>query len=199
MRELGLKSKIRVKKYRSYKGEEGRIAPNHLQRNFTADKPNEKWVTDITEFKVKGKKLYLSPIMDLFNGEIVSYQTTRRPVLPLVMEMLKKACKRLSNKQAPMLHSDQGWQYQHKIFRQTLVDRGFLQSMSRRGNCLDNAAIESFFGTLKSEMFYLQRFESISELEQEIKKYIRYYNHDRIKLKLKGLSPVDYRNQALNP
>lgn len=126
-------------------------------------------MADVTEFKVKGEKLYLSPNMDLNNGEVVSYQTTRRPVLPLVMEMLKKARKCLSSTQAPMLHSDQGWQYQHKLYRQTLVDRGLLQSMSRKGNCLDNAAIESFFGTLKSEMFYLQRFESIPELEQEIK------------------------------
>lgn len=199
MRGIGLKSKIRAKKYRSYKGEIGKIAPNHLQRSFHASNPNEKWVTDITEFNVKGEKLYLSPVMDLYNGEIVSYQVSRRPVLSLVLDMLKRAYKCLSPKQAPMLHSDQGWHYQHKLYRQRLSNRGLLQSMSRKGNCLDNAAMESFFGTLKSEMFYLKRFGSICELEQEIRQYIRYYNHERIKLKLKGLSPIEYRNQALSP
>lgn len=197
MRTLGLKSKVRVKKYRSYKGEIGCIAPDHLQRDFTANKPNEKWVTDITEFNVKGEKLYLSPVMDLYNREIVSYKTTRRPVLSLVMSMLKTAYRRLSDHQAPILHSDQGWHYQNISYRQKLAERGLTQSMSRKGNCLDNAAMESFFGTLKSEMFYLKHFESIEELEQDIKKYIRYYNHDRIKQKLKGLSPIEYRTQAL--
>ncbi len=199
MRALGLKSKVKVKRYRSYKGRIGRIAPDHLQRQFSAEKPNEKWVTDITQFNVKGEKLYLSPVMDLYNGEIISYQTNRRPILPLVMKMLKKCYKRLSSNQAPMLHSDQGWHYQHRSYSQALEERGLTQSMSRKGNCLDNAAMESFFGTLKTEMFYQKRFESIAELERDIKQYIRYYNHDRIKLKLKGLSPVEYRTQALNP
>ncbi|EAT10851.1 isrso11-transposase orfb protein [Oceanobacter sp. RED65] len=199
MRDMGLKSKIRVKKYRSYKGEIGRIAQNHLQRDFKASKPNEKWATDVTEFNVKGEKLYLSPVIDLYNGEIVSYQVAKRPTLPLVMNMLQKAYKRLSGQQAPLLHSDQGWQYQHVSYREKLAERGLTQSMSRKGNCLDNAAMESFFGTLKSEMYHLKRFESLEELERDIKSYIRYYNRYRIKLKLKGLSPVDYRNQTLNP
>lgn len=199
MRSLGLKSKVRIKKYRSYKGSVGRIAPNHLERNFSAMAPNEKWVTDITEFNVKGEKLYLSPVLDLYNGEIIAYETARRPVLPLVMNMLRKAYRRLTEKQEPMLHSDQGWHYQHAAYRQKLVDKGLNQSMSRKGNCLDNAVIESFFGTLKSELFYQKRFESVEELERDIKKYIRYYNHERIKLKLKGLSPVQYRTKALNP
>ena len=199
MRALGLKSKIKARKYRSYKGEIGRIAPNHLQRQFCAQRPNEKWVTDVTEFNVRGEKLYLSPVMDLYNGEIVAYQTERRPMLPLVINMLKKACRKLSSEQKPLLHSDQGWHYQHALYRQKLKEKGLKQSMSRKGNCLDNAAMESFFGTLKTEMFYLKCFGSIDELERDIKEYIRYYNHDRIKLKLKGLSPVDYRAQALNP
>lgn len=197
MRALGLQSKVRIKRYRSYKGEIGKTAPNRLQRDFSAKKPNEKWVTDVTEFKVKGEKLYLSPVMDLYNGEIIAYETSRRPELPLVINMLKKACKKLSGEQAPQVHSDQGWQYQHISYRQKLKDRGLLQSMSRKGNCLDNAAMESFFGTLKSELFYLKRFESVEELNEDIKTYIRYYNNDRIKLKLKGLSPIQYRIQAL--
>lgn len=199
MRSLGLKSRVRVKKYRSYKGNVGRVAANHMARDFTAKMPNEKWVTDITEFNIKGEKLYLSPVLDLYNGEIISYEMARRPVLPLVMKMLKKAYRRLSGGQKPMLHSDQGWHYQHATYREQLAARGVTQSMSRKGNCLDNAVIESFFGTLKSEMFYQKSFKSINELEQDIRNYIRYYNHDRIKLKLKGLSPVQYRTQALNP
>lgn len=199
MRMLGLKSKVKAKKYRSYKGQIGRIAPDHLKRQFSAEQPNEKWVTDVTEFNVKGEKLYLSPVMDLYNGEIIGYQTNRRPVLPLVMNMLKKCYRKLSEGQTPMLHSDQGWHYQHSSYRQALKERGLEQSMSRKGNCLDNAAMESFFGTLKTEMFYQKAFESIGELEQDIREYIRYYNYDRIKLKLKGLSPVDYRIQALKP
>ena len=199
MRSLGLKSTVHVKKFRSYKGAVGRVAANHMNRDFIAEQPNKKWVTDITEFNVKGEKLYLSPVLDLYNGEIISYEMARRPVLPLVMKMLKKAYRRLSGEEKPMLHSDQGWHYQHANYREKLADRGIIQSMSRKGNCLDNAVIESFFGTLKSEMFHQKRFESVDELEKDIKKYIRYYNHDRIKLKLKGLSPVQYRTQALNP
>lgn len=199
MRELGLKALTRIKKYRAYKGEEGTIAPNYLQREFSATRANEKWVTDVTEFNVKGEKLYLSPVMDLYNGEIIAYKTLRKPILPLVMDMLKKACQKLSGKQKPLLHSDQGWQYRHPLYRETLQKKGLTQSMSRKGNCLDNAAMESFFATLKTEMFYLKRFESIAELEREIKRYIRYYNYERIKLKLNGLSPVNYRTQALSP
>lgn len=155
MRLLGLKSLVRPKKYRLYKGTVGRIAPDKLQRQFYANEPNQKWVTDITEFKVKGEKLYLSPVMDLYNGEIIAYQTSHRPVLPLVTKMLKKVFKRLTIQEKPLLHSDQGWHYQHNLYRQALKDEGLTQSMSRKGNCLDNAAIESFFGTLKSEFFTL--------------------------------------------
>jgi putative transposase len=199
MRDQGLQAIVRIKKYRAYKGPEGDIAANVLNRKFAASQANEKWVTDVTEFNVKGEKLYLSPVMDLYNGEIIAYKTLRKPILPLVMEMLKKACLKLSAEQKPLLHSDQGWQYRHPLYRAALEQKGLKQSMSRKGNCLDNAAMESFFATLKTEMFYLKRFESIAELEGDIKRYIRYYNYERIKLKLNGLSPVDYRTQALNP
>lgn len=196
MQALGLKSLVRAKKYRSYRGEQGRVAPNLLARQFEADRPNQKWVTDVTEFKVRGEKLYLSPVMDLYNGEIVAYETSRRPVFQLVGSMLKKALARLTPTDRPLLHSDQGWQYQQPYYRRMLADRSLIQSMSRKGNCLDNAAMESFFGTLKAEFFHLNRFESIEQLQAGIRQYIRYYNHDRIKLKLKGLSPVQYRVQA---
>lgn len=196
MGALGLKSLIRRKKYRSYRGDVGRVAPNLLQREFDAQAPNQKWVTDVTEFNVDGQKLYLSPVMDLYNGEIIAYETSARPVFTLVSDMIKKAFKRLAASDTPMLHSDQGWQYQQSQYRRLLNQHGVIQSMSRRGNCLDNAAMESFFGTLKAEFFRLNRFDSIAQLQDGIRRYIDYYNHRRIKLKLKGLSPVQYRTQA---
>ena len=193
MKLLGLKSIIRVKKYKSYKGEQGKIAPNILERNFKAIAPNIKWATDITEFNVSGKKLYLSPIIDLFNQEIVSYELTERPVFNQVVLMLKKAFKKIPNNTNLTLHSDQGWQYQMRQYQQLLIEKGIVQSMSRKGNCLDNAIIENFFGILKSELFYLKKYSSISQLKQEIKDYIIYYNNERIKSNLNKMSPIQYR------
>lgn len=199
MQQLGLQSVVRPKRYRSYRGSVGPIAPDLLQRQFRAQRPNQKWVTDVTEFQVNGQKLYLSPVMDLYNGEIVAWQTERRPVLRLVTGMLQTALSRLKPSDKPLLHSDQGWQYQQASYRKLLRDRAVTQSMSRKGNCLDNAAMESFFGTLKSEFFYLNRFDSIEQLQAGIHQYIHYYNHERIKLKLKSLSPVQFRTQASSP
>ena len=193
MKLLGLKSIIRVKKYKSYKGEQGKIAPNILERNFKAIAPNVKWATDITEFNVSGKKLYLSPIIDLFNQEIVSYELRQRPVFNQVEMMLKKAFKKIPNNTNLTLHSDQGWQYQMRQYQQLLKEKGIVQSMSRKGNCLDNAIIENFFGVLKSELFYLKKYSSISQLKQEIKEYIIYYNNERIKSNLNKMSPIQYR------
>jgi|TARA_B110000240_G_C13414494_1_gene416657 putative transposase len=193
MRELGLKSLIRVKRYKSYKGQIGLTAPNILQRNFKTAKPNKKWATDITEFKVLGNKLYLSPIIDLFNGEIISYDLSEKPDFKQVVAMLKMSFKKISNHKNLILHSDQGWQYQMKQYRRLLQDKGIIQSMSRKGNCLDNAVIESFFGILKSELFYLNKYESISQLKKDIKEYIEYYNNERIKENLSGMSPIEYR------
>ena len=193
MKILGLKSVIRIKKYKSYKGELGKIAPNVLNRNFKAISPNQKWATDITEFNVLGKKLYLSPIIDLFNGEIISYELSERANFDQIIAMLKKSFKRITNQTNLILHSDQGWQYQMKQYQTILKDKGIIQSMSRKGNCLDNAIIENFFGILKSELFYLKQYKSISQLKQEIKEYIIYYNNDRIKQNLNGMSPIQYR------
>jgi putative transposase len=197
MGQMGLKSLIRAKKYRSWRGQVGRIAPNLLNREFSAQQPNQKWVTDVTEFNVLGKKLYLSPVMDLFNGEIVTHQMRERPVFELVSTMLKKALAKLSSHERPLLHSDQGWQYQMPAYRQMLEQRGLTQSMSRKANCYDNAAMEGFFGILKAEFFHLNTFENIDALKTGITQYIHYYNHERIKLKLNGLSPVMYRTQPL--
>nr|WP_229429460.1 IS3 family transposase [Massilia sp. ZL223] len=196
MGELGLKSLVKVKKYQSYKGETGQAAPNVLDRQFTAEKANEKWVTDVTEFKVAGEKLYLSTVMDLFNGEIVAFETARRPMFELVTSMLTLAMAKLRKCDRPLLHSDQGWHYRMPAYQQMLSKRKLTQSMSRKGNCHDNAAMESFFGTLKSEFFYLNKFASIEQLQKGLGEYIHYYNHERIKLSLGGLSPVQFRIQA---
>jgi transposase InsO family protein len=193
MKLVGLKSIIRVKKYKSYKGELGKIAPNILERNFNATAPNQKWATDITEFKVSGKKLYLSPIIDLFNQEIVSYELTERPVFNQVVVMLRKAFKKIPDNTNLILHSDQGWQYQMKTYQKIVKKKGIIQSMSRKGNCLDNAIIENFFGIVKSELFYTQKFKSIIQLKKEIQEYINYYNKERIKSNLNKMSPIQYR------
>ena len=197
MGEMGIKSLVRIKKYRSYKGEVGKAAPNILKRDFEAKKANEKWVTDVTEFKVGSEKLYLSPIMDLYNGEIIAYEMSRRPAYELVGNMLGKALKKLKPGERPLLHSDQGWHYRMPVYRQAVQQQQMEQSMSRKGNCLDNAAMESFFGVLKSEFFYLNKFSNVDELQRGIDDYIQYYNHDRIKMKLKGLSPAQYRIQNM--
>lgn len=194
MVEQGLRAVIRRRRqYSSYQGEQGRIAANVLARQFDSTQPNEKWVTDVTEFKVGQEKLYLSPLMDLYNREIVSYSLKRRPSYDLVSEMINQALAQLPENTSLLIHSDQGWHYQHPTYQHTLRQRGITQSMSRKGNCLDNAVIENFFGTLKCEMFYTEEFNSIEQLEQRIHEYIRYYNHERIHTKLKGLPPVQYR------
>jgi len=196
MKELGLKCLVRMKKYKSYKGNVGKIAPNILNRQFTADKPNEKWVTDITEFKLFGEKLYLSPILDLFNGEILTYTLGSRPTYSLVSGMLEKALENFPKDHRLLMHSDQGWHYQMKQYRHALKERGIIQSMSRKGNCYDNSVMENFFGIMKSEFLYLKEFESVEHFKLELAKYIEYYNNKRIKAKLKGLSPVQYRTQT---
>ena len=193
MGELKLKSLIRRKKYKSYKGEQGKIAPNILDRSFKAKRPNQKWTTDVTEFNVLGKKLYLSPVLDLYNQEIVCYELSERPDFKSVMNMLGKALKKADPEKSLLMHSDQGWQYQMKRYQGILKQNGIKQSMSRKGNCLDNAVMENFFGTLKSELFYLNKYDSIVQLKKEINEYIKYYNNDRIKLNLNGMSPIQYR------
>ncbi len=198
MKELGLVCRVRMKKYRSYKGEVGKIAPNLLQRDFHAEKPNQKWVTDVTEFSLFGEKLYLSPILDLCSSDLVSYTISDRPVLSMVTSMLDKGFAQLPDGAGLILHSDQGWQYQHKRFQTMLKEKGIRQSMSRKGNCLDNAVIENFFGLLKSELLYLQKFESMEHFKKELVEYLDYYNNRRIKARLKGLPPALHRQQALS-
>jgi putative transposase len=199
MREEHLSCMLRPKRYRSYRGEIGKVAPNRLNRRFKAVQPNTKWTTDITEFKVNGQKLYLSPILDLYNGEIVSYSLSKTPDSRLVMDMLQQAFRKIPNHGPLMLHSDQGWHYQMYLYQRTLKENGITQSMSRKGNCYDNCVIENFFGLLKTEFFRNQSFSSVEVFQEELDQYIVYYNNSRIKVKLKGLSPVQFRTQSFVP
>ena len=197
MKELGLICRVRMKKYRSYKGEKGEAADNLLNREFRAEKPNQKWVTDVTEFRLFGEKLYLSPILDLYSGDIVTYTLSDSPNLLMVTTMLAQAFAMIPDNTRLLLHSDQGWHYRHKQYRQMLLEKGIVQSMSHKGNCLDNSVMENFFGHLKSELLYLQEFESMEHFKQELIEYIDYYNNRRIKARLKGLPPALHRQQAL--
>ena len=198
MKYLGILCRVRMKKYRSYKGEGGKIAPDLLGRDFEATAPNHKWVTDVTEFSLFGQKLYLSPILDLYSRDIVSYTLSDKPLLSMTMEMLNQAFAQIPDGINLILHSDQGWQYQHRHYQDMLKSKGVRQSMSRKGNCLDNAVMENFFGLLKSELLYLQDFHSLEHFKAEIIDYMDYYNNHRIKLKLKGLPPAIHRRQALS-
>ena len=197
MKELSLVCRVRMKKYRSYKGEKGTTADNKLNREFRAEKPNQKWVTDVTEFRLFGEKLYLSPILDLYSGDIVTYTLSDSPNLLMVTAMLEQAFALIPDNTKLLLHSDQGWHYRHKQYVQMLREKGITQSMSRKGNCYDNSVMENFFGLLKSELLYLQEFESMEHFKTELIEYIDYYNNRRIKARLKGLPPALHRQQAL--
>ena len=200
MKVLGLSARIRRKrKYSSYQGEIGKKADNLIQRQFEATKPMEKCYTDVTEFAIpaSNQKLYLSLVLDGFNSEIIAYNLSTSPNLDQVEAMLNQAFSE-DHYTNTILHSDQGWQYQHQYYHHFLEGKGIQPSMSRKGNSPDNGMMESFFGILKSEMFYgyEKTFHSLEQLEQAIVDYIDYYNNKRIKIKLKGLSPVQYRTKS---
>ncbi|WP_216822545.1 IS3 family transposase [Erysipelothrix rhusiopathiae] len=200
MNKMGLHSIIRKKrKYSSYKGTVGTIVENRVQRDFEVDKPNQKWFTDITEFNVQGQKIYLSPILDAYGRYIVSYNISTSPNLDQTRDMLHKAFS-CNDTQGTIIHSDRGWQYQHQFYVKELEAHSMIRSMSRKGNSIDNGLMEGFFGLLKSEMYYDQehKYKKVEELVDAIDEYIDYYNNKRIKSKLKGLTPVQYRNQSLN-
>ena len=200
MKILGLSARIRRKrKYSSYQGEIGKKADNLIQRQFEASNPMEKCYTDVTEFAIpaSSQKLYLSPVLDGFNSEIIAYNLSTSPNLIQVKDMLEQTFTE-EYYENTILHSDQGWQYQHDFYHHFLKNKGIQPSMSRKGNSPDNGMMESFFGILKSEMFYgyENTFQSLEHLEQAIVDYIDYYNNKRIKVKLKGLSPVQYRTKS---
>ena len=198
MSERGLKCRIRKKRYRSYKGTIGKIAPNILNRDFKADGPCQKLVTDVSQISIGAQKSFLSPILDLFNGEVLCYDISDRADLEQIDKMLTKVFA-ITDKQPDgqkiLLHSDQGWQYQHKSYQDALLEHGIIQSMSRKGNCLDNSVMENFFGLMKSELFYANEYKSIEEFKRDLAEYIDWYNNKRIKAKLNGMSPVQYRAQ----
>ena len=195
MDELGLKSEVRKVKYHSYKGEVGKTAPNVIDRNFVAERPYQKLATDVTQMTVGGHKIYLSPILDMCDGEILSYTIAEAPNLEMVVSMLNRMYDSVDLPDGAVLHSDQGWHYQHAVYQNSLKKHGIIQSMSRKGNCLDNAMMENFFGIMKSELLYPGKYKSAEVFKKDLVDYIEYYNNERIKLRLKGMSPVQYRTQ----
>ena len=196
MKSMGLKGKQRKHKYRSYKGEVGKVSANILNRQFESQKPFEKLVTDVTEFHVCNEKVYLSPVMDLFNREIVAHSISRSPSFAQTKVMLEQLFEKLPKEATPLMHSDQGWQYQMREYQSMLKEHNITQSMSRKGNCLDNSVMENFFGRLKTEMFIGETFSSVEDFQQKLEEYICYFNNERVSLKLKGMSPVQYRTHS---
>jgi transposase InsO family protein len=195
MKEMGIQAKIRKKKRFYGKKEVCVVSDNVLNRNFLASQPNEKWVTDITYIPYNQKPLYLSTIYDLFNNEIISYQLSTRNDLQLVLDTLEMA-RSVRNTEGVLLHSDQGYQYTSRLYNKLLIQYKMKVSMSRKGKCLDNACMESFFGHLKAECIYLRSFESEEAIITAIHEYIRFYNYERFQAKLNNLSPVEYRIKA---
>ena len=195
----------KTRKYSSYKGTIGKVADNKINRNFKVDEPYTYITTDTTEFKYlekdksgnyQVKKLYLNPYLDMYNGEIISYELSKQPTLAPILKALDKAIEITStNNDKRIFHSDQGWAYQLKQYTSKLEKEGITQSMSRKGNCLDNSPMENFFGILKQEIYYGKKFYSYEELKETIEDYIEYYNKSRIKEKLGYLSPIEYREK----
>jgi len=195
MHDMGLFGKRPKEKYHSYKGEVGKIANNIIDRDFSTTAPLQKWTTDVSQFSFPWGKCYLSPILDMNTNEIVSYDISSSPNLEQIHRMLNNAFEKFSSLEGLVFHSDQGWQYQHAYFRNTLKEHGIIQSMSRKGNCYDNCIMETFFGRLKNEMYYgyEKEYASFKEFAEAVKEYIDYYNNERIQAKTKWMPPVKYR------
>jgi transposase InsO family protein len=194
---IGMKSIIRRKRPNYVKSKPEITAENILNRNFTAQKLNEKWLTDVTEFKYgNGEKLYLSAILDLKDKSIISYVIGRSNNNNLVFDTFDAAIQKYPDVK-PLFHSDRGFQYTSKMFKARLDRAGMLQSMSRVGRCIDNGPMEAFWGTLKAEMYYLQRFDDYDSLKTAIDRYIGFYNDNRYQEKLGGLAPSEYRKVLL--
>jgi len=196
MRLRNLKSIIRRKRKNYISSTPQITAENILDRNFEADGINKKWLTDVTEFKYgNGQKAYLSAILDLGDRSIVAYTLGRSNNNELVFSNFALAMQ-CNPKVSPLFHSDRGFQYTSRFFKRKLDEAGCTQSMSRVSRCIDNGPMEGFWGTLKSEMYYLQKFETYQELFDAVKEYIHFYNHERYQKKLNGLAPMEFRNQA---
>ena len=198
MRQLGIRSVVRVKKYSSYTGSvSGTAVENVLQRDFSTTAVNQKWATDITEFKVCGRRVYLSGIMDMHSKEIIAHSVSFSPNMKLIMRMMKLAYKKTGNPKNVIIQSDQGWQYRHVSYKHFLKKKRAIQSMSRKGNCLDNAVIENFWGTLKSEWFYLNDFDSIDNFFEQLESYIHYFNYERDSNVLDYRTPFEVRLRSM--
>jgi transposase InsO family protein len=199
MNKFELKATKTKIKYHSYIGEVGHIADNIINRDFEASKPNEKWTTDVSQFNCPFGKAYLSPILDMYGTDIVAWDLSLSPNLEQTKRMLDEAFRKNPNIEGLVFHSDMGWQYQHNYYQERLKEKGIIQSMSRKGNCIDNCIMETFFGTLKREMFYghEQEFQTFEQLYQAIAEYIDYYNNRRIKGKTKWMPPVKFREASM--
>ena len=186
---------IRQRKYNSYLGEISPAVPNEIQRDFHADKPNKKWLTDITEFKIGEEKIYLSPIIDCFDGMPITWTVGTSPNAELVNTMLDNAIALLKGNEHPIVHSDRGCHYRWPGWIQRMDEAGLTRSMSKKGCSPDNSACEGFFGRMKNEMFYGEKWDKISveEFISIINQYMQWYRDKRIKLSLGGLSPMEYR------
>lgn len=200
MHKMNLKARRPKEKYHSYIGEIGRVADNIIDRDFTARAPLTKWATDVSQFNFSWGKCYLSPILDMCTNEIVAYDISRNPNFNQVLNMLKKAFDKFPNVDGLIMHSDQGWQYQNSRYQSELKEHGIIQSMSRKGNCYDNCIMETFFGRLKTEMYYGEEknFSSFESFKKAIDEYIYYYNNIRIQKKTKWMSPVKYRETSIS-
>lgn len=198
MKKLDLRAIKRKEKYHSYIGEVGLIADNVINRDFKSSRPNEKWTTDVSQFNCPFGKCYLSPIIDMGMGDVVSWDLSLSANLEQINRMLDDAFLKYPNLEGLVFHSDMGWQYQHKYYQQRLKDKGIIQSMSRKGNCIDNCIMESFFGVMKNEMFYghESEFKSFKQFKKAVGKYINYYNTQRIKSKTKWMPPSKYREAS---
>ena len=196
---MNLFGKQPKEKYHSYQGEVGKTADNIIDRDFAAAAPLEKWTTDVSQFHFSWGKCYLSPILDMCTNEIISYDLSLHPTLEQIHRMLDKAFKKFPSVEGLIFHSDQGWQYQHEYFRSTLKEHGIVQSMSRKGNCIDNCIMETFFGRLKNEMYYgyEKNYDSFEAFSKAMEEYINYYNNERIQSKTKWMPPAKYREASM--
>lgn len=199
MGKLGLRAARRKQKYHSYIGEVGRIAGNLINRDFTANGPNEKWTTDVSQFNCPFGKAYLSPIIDMGMGDVVAWDLSLSPNLEQTKRMLDEAFAKHPDLGGLILHSDMGWQYQHAYYQRRLKEKGIVQSMSRKGNCIDNCIMESFFGVMKNEMFYghESEFRTFGQLKEAVADYIDYYNNRRIRSKTKWMPPSKFREASM--
>ena len=199
MHQMGLFGKRPKEKYHSYKGEVGKVADNIINRDFRTTAPLQKWTTDVSQFSFTWGKCYISPILDMNTNEVISYDLSLSPNLEQIQHMLNKAFEKFPSTNGLIFHSDQGWQYQHGLFRNALQEHGIIQSMSRKGNCYDNSIMETFFGRLKNEMYYGQEKEytTFEEFSKAVEEYIDYYNNKRIQAKTKWMPPVKYREASM--